>query len=175
MLKQMTFTAAAAVLALGAGFGSSAQAADGSHVLDGRSCGEAFNLINHSGAPYKDEHIDVTEALSFDMPDDAFQTLDADNDMMISRSEFVNCQASQADITTWMIVVVDNRAMPASAVNQYKICDYRFDVLNENPAADEHMSIGEASKMSSETFARLDTDNSRTLTRDEFKNCQLTL
>lgn len=144
-------------------------------MLDNRTCDEAFNLINHSGAPYKDEHIDVTEALSFDMPDDAFQTLDDDNNMMISRSEFADCKSAASDMSKWMIVVLDNRAMPASAVNQYSICEYRFSVLNENPTVDNHISISEANNMSSEMFSRLDEDNNRMLTRDEFKNCHLTL
>ncbi|MBO6783548.1 MAG: hypothetical protein JJ899_09810, partial [Alphaproteobacteria bacterium] len=166
---------AAAIAATAAiGYASPSHAEQRVIVIQDAQCGESFDYINASGASHNDNHIDVTEAISADMPDKLFEALDKDNDLIITREEFNNCVSYTDQYETWTIVIVDDAAVPARAASNFSVCDYKFSILNRNAAVDNHISLSEAQAwdISADTFTRLDKDGDEMISREEFLDCQ---
>lgn len=173
MNVRIALAAAAAAAAL-TGLAAPSQAEQRVVVIQDAGCTQSFDFINASGAHHKDNHIDVSEAISADMPDKLFDALDKDNDLIITREEFDNCVSYTDAFETWTIVIVDDAVVPARAVSNYSVCDYRFSILNRNAAADNHVSLEEAQawNINAEMFARLDADGDNMVTRDEYLACR---
>ena len=135
---------------------------------------KSLDYINASGMNYNDNHIDVSEAISADMPDRLFEVLEKDNDLIVTREEFANCVSYTDDYETWTIVIVDDTPAPARAVRDQSVRGYQFSILNRNADRDKHISREEALAwdISAETFARLDSNSDGIVTRDEFLACQ---
>jgi len=135
---------------------------------------KSLDYINASGMNHNDNHIDVSEAISADMPDRLFEVLEKDNDLIVTREEFANCVSYTDDYETWTIVIVDDTPAPARAVRYQSVRGYQFSILNRNADRDKHISREEALAwdISAETFARLDSNSDGIVTRDEFLACQ---
>ncbi len=166
--------AAAVFAAAATGLAVPSQAQQRVVVIQDAGCAESFDFLNVSGVAHNDNHIDVSEAISADMPDSLFEALDRDNDLIITRDEFDNCVSYTDEYETWTIVLVDDVPVPARAVSDFSVCDYRFSILNRSAASDDHISPEEAQAwdISAETFARLDADSDGIVTRDEFLKCR---
>jgi len=135
---------------------------------------KSLDYINASGMNHNDNRIDVSEAISADMPDRLFEVLEKDNDLIVTREEFANCVSYTDDYETWTTVFVDDTPAPARAVRYQSVRGYQFSILNRNADRDKHISREEALAwdISAETFARLDTDSDGMVTRDEFLACR---
>ena len=166
--------AAASLVAAVIVFVSPSQAQQRVVVIKDAGCVKSFDYINASGANHNDNHIDVSEAISAGMPDRLFESLDKDNDLIVTREEFANCVSYTDDYETWTIVIVGDTPVPARAVSDQSVCDYQFSILNRNADRDKHISREEALAwdISAETFARLDSNSDGIVTRDEFLACQ---
>ncbi len=143
-------------------------------VMKDAGCVKSFDYINGSGSGQSDNHIDVSEAISADMPDSLFDTLDVDKDLIITREEFANCVSYTDEFETWTTVIIDEKPVPTRTVSQNSVCDYSFSILNRSAAVDNHISFEEAQswKISAETFARLDADSDGMVRREEFLACK---
>ena len=135
---------------------------------------KSLDYINASGMNHNDNRIDVSEAISADMPDRLFEVLEKDNDLIVTREEFANCVSYTDDYETRTIVIVDDTPAPARAVRYQSVRGYQFSILNRNADRDKHISREEALAwdISAETFARLDSNSDGIVTRDEFIACQ---
>jgi len=102
---------------------------------------KSLDYINASGMNYNDNHIDVSEAISADMPDRLFEVLEKDNDLIVTREEFANCVSYTDDYETWTIVIVDDTPAPARAVRDQSVRGYQFSILNRNADRDKHISL----------------------------------
>lgn len=177
-MKTMMAASSALALALGLGAMTPANAAgtmsdSSSGKVTAEVCDTAFGMINSAGGRPADDTISVTEATAWDFPEGAFQKLDADGDMKLTREEFSNCRSAQPEMAAaeWDILVIT--AVPAdvqtSDANSTQYCSARFQVLNRGVGHDDdHLDVTEGTRLPEGQFERMDVDNDGMVMKDEF-------